>query len=188
MKNRSMAVLGIMCAFLALKVSDGETSVSNQARSFPLPQHGKLILDVPTTWRQDIRQPPGDLPPTLTLSPEQGDEFQVMITPLWSPTNDATFNEPEAVKRLIEADLRNMLPGAVEKQVSVQEFKGIDGTGYYFLVTDKAPKPGEYPYAIRAGIGVGDLLLGVTILCRSKDTTGIAATIKALEKAVQKKE
>jgi hypothetical protein len=81
-----------------------------------------------------------------------------------------------------------MLPSAVEKQVEIQEFTGINGKGYHFLVTDKAPKPGEYPYAVRAGIGVGDLLLGVTILSRSKDSEGIALTIKALQTAKHKPE
>jgi hypothetical protein len=78
-----------------------------------------------------------------------------------------------------------MLPGAVEQQVVIQEFKGVYGTGYYFLVTDKAPKPGEYPYAVRAGVGVGDLLLSVTVLSRLKNSEGITSTIKALQKARQ---
>lgn len=186
MKKCATVVVGILCVYLVLSVSGGEIDI--QSRSFVLPQHGKLILNVPNTWKQEVRQPPKNLPPTIILTPDQGDEFKVMITALWSPKKDPTFNKPKAVKRLIDNDLRQMLPGAVEKQVSVQEFNGIDGTGYYFLVTDKAPKPGEYPYAIRAGIGVGDLLLSVTVLCRSKDTIGITRTIKSLEKAEQKKE
>ncbi len=95
-----------------------------------------------------------------------GDNYKTLITVLWSPKKDSTFNKSDAVKRMIDNDLQDMLPGAVEKEVSVQSFKGIDETGYYFLVTDKAPKPGEYPHAVRAGVGVGDLLLSVTVLCR----------------------
>ena len=89
---------------------------------------------------------------------------------------------------MMENNLRKMLPSAVEQQANIQEVNGTDGKGYYFLLTDKAPKPGEYPYAVRAGIGVGDLLLSVTILSRSKNSEGITATIKALQEARQQYE
>jgi hypothetical protein len=158
----------------------------NQRRSFALPRHGTLFLNVPGTWKQSVRQPPGDLPPTITLSPDQGDEFKVLITPLWSPKKDPAFNKPDKVRSLIDNDLRGMLPSAVEQEVAIQEFKGVYGTGYYFLVTDKALKPGEYPYVVRAGAGIGDLLLSVTVLSRLKTSEGITATIKAVQGARQK--
>jgi hypothetical protein len=108
--------------------------------------------------------------PTIILTPSQGDEFQVLITPLWSPDKNLTFNKEDNVRTLVQNDLKEMPAGAVEKQVSLQKFKGINGTGYHFLVTDKAPKAGDYSYAVRAGVGVGDLLLSVTILSRTKDS------------------
>lgn len=185
----TITAIGVLCVCLAVVSSAGEQSATGvQPRSFALPQHGKLTLNVPSAWKQNVRQSPGDLPPTIMLSPDQGNDFKVLITPLWSPKKDPNFNRPVEVKRLIGNELREMLPSAVEKEVSVQEFKGIDGTGYYFLVTDKAPKPGEYPYAVGAGVGVGDLLLSVTALCRSKEAAAITATIKALQEAQQTKE
>jgi len=167
-------------SFAAEKSASG-----NQSRSFTLPQHGKLVLSVPSTWKQTVRQPPGDLPPTITFSPDKGDEFKALITPLWSPKKDPTFNKPDKVRSLIDNELRGMLPSAVEQEVVIQEFKGVYGTGYHFLLTDKAPKPGEYPYLVRAGAGVGDLLLSVTVLFRSKNSEGISSTIKAIQEARQ---
>lgn len=156
-----------------------------QPRSFALPKHGQLTLNVPNTWKQTVPRPSGNLPPTITFTPAQGDEFQVLITPIWSPKKDKTFNRPDEIKTQIENERDEMLPSAVEKEVPIQEFKSVDGTGFYFLLTDKAPKPGEYPYVVRAGVGVGDLSLSVTVLSRSKDTEGITATIKALQEAKQ---
>jgi len=158
-----------------------------QLRSFDVPQHGKLVLKLPGAWKYEVRQSPGNLPPSIFLSPQAGDDFKVLITPLWSPKNDPNFNKPENVKRLLQDNLAQMLPSAVEKKVPLKEFQTKDTSGYYFFVTDKAPKPGEYPYAVRAVVGVGDLLLSVTVLCRSKDSPGIAGTIKALGEAEQKK-
>ena len=42
--------------------------------------------------------------------------------------------------------------------------KGINYTGYYFSVTDKNREPGEYRDMTQAGMGVGNLLLHVTVL------------------------
>ena len=175
-----------LCACLALtSYSEEQGPIEGQAGAFALPQHGTLLLKMPSAWKQTVRRPPNNLPPTITFAPYQGDDFKVLITTIWSPRKDPSFNKSDKVKSLIDNDLKGMLPGAIEKEVALQEFKSIDGTGYYFLVTDRAPKPGEYPYAVRAGIGVGDLLLSVTVLSRSKDSEGITATIKALQEAKQ---
>jgi hypothetical protein len=151
--------------------------------SVSLPQHGKLILTIPASWKRSVKKVTGNLPPTIILSPKKGDAFETLITPIWSPENDPNFNKAPALKWAIEQILKKMLPTAVEKEVAIQEINGIDGPGHYFLVTDKAPKPGEYPYAVFAMVGVGDLILAVTILCRDKDSEGIAATIRILQEA-----
>jgi hypothetical protein len=89
-----MAIFLVMCLPMA-SIATEQSASTNQRRTFALPQHGALILGVPNSWKQNVRQPPGDLPPTITLSPEKGDEFKVLITPLWSPKKDPTFNKPD---------------------------------------------------------------------------------------------
>jgi hypothetical protein len=185
--KRLMLAYAIATTFMATAMPGAsDTSTDGQAIEVAIPKHGKLCLKVPATWKYDIRQPPGDLPPTIILRPGEGDDFKTLLTPLWSPKGDQAFNKPEEVKRSMDFVRQRMLPGAVEDEVTLMPIKGGYGTGYYFLVTDRAPKPGEYPYAVQAGIGVGDLRLSVTILCRSKDSVGIGETIKALETATQK--
>ena len=158
----------------------------SRPRSFPLPQHGHLILSVPQSWDHEVRQAPENLPPTIVLTPRDGDDFKVMITPLWNPKNEPGFNNPQFIKGLVSNDLKGMLPTAVERDVQIQEFQGKQGPGYYFQVTDKDPGP-TFPYAVRAGLGVGDLLLSVTILSRSKDSEAVRQALKALQGAVQLK-
>ena len=159
-------------------------AVTPGIRSFPLPQHGNLVLSVPESWDHEIMQPPGNLPPTIVLTPRQGDDFKVMITPFWSPGNEPGFNTPQTARRLINENRIRLLPTAVEREVPIEEIQGKNGTGYYFMVTDKEPGT-SYPYAVSAGIGVGDLLLVTTILARTRDSEGILQTIKALQGAVQ---
>jgi hypothetical protein len=182
MKTKGITIMVILVCLSLTLPSFAVESV--QARSLSIPQHGKLILNIPDSWKQSAGEPVGVFP-TIIFSPEKGDDFEVLITPLWHPQNDPSFNKSEKVKSIIENDLRGMLPNAVENNATIQEIKGVNGTGYYFLLTDKAPKPGEYLYAVRAGIGVGDLLLSVTILSRSKNSEGITFTIKALQEAKQ---
>ena len=169
----------------AVAISTKMPADNSRPRSFPVPLHGNLVLSVPASWDQEIQQPPDNQPPTIVLSPRQGNEFEVLITPLWSPKSEPGFNNSEAMKRLVGMDLKGMLPTAVEREVPLQEFQGKQWKGYYFFMTDKAPRPGEFPYVVRAGIGVGDLLLSVTVLCRTKDSEGLQQTLKALQGAVQ---
>jgi hypothetical protein len=179
--KRIMILLVLVCLCLTLP-SFAEESL--QSRSLSIQQHGKLILNIPRSWNQRTGDPVGIFP-TFILSPDKGDDFEILITPLWHPKGDPSFNKSDKVKRFMENDLRGMLPNAVEKNVTIQEFKSAYGKGYCFLLTDKTPKPGEYPYAARASVGVGDLLLSVTILSRSKNSEGITSTIKALQEAKQ---
>lgn len=159
--------------------NQGDSKTELRSLKLKIPERGLLTMKFPDKWKQNIREQP----PTVILSPDEGDEFKVLITPLWSKTNDPAFSNAESVKRTIDVQLSSMLPGAVEEKVEITEFKGVDGPGYYFLVTDNAPKPGEYPYAVSSVLGVGKLMLVSTILCRSKDTIGIAEVVKALQSA-----
>lgn len=183
--KRMITTIFLFLCLTTAFLTAAQNASADQRHSFELPEHGKLILVVPDTWKQAVRQPSGDLPPTITLSPATEDEFQILITPLWSLKKDPTFNQPAKVRNLIDNDLRVMSSSAVEKQVVLQEFKGDYGIGYYFLLTDKAPRPGAFPYVVRAGVAVGDLLLSVTVLCRSKTSEGFLTIIKALQKARQ---
>jgi hypothetical protein len=162
-------------------------SGSRKPFSFSLPQRGKLILTIPNSWKRSARKSDKGLPPTIILSPRKGAAFETMITPLWSPHNAPNFNNAAALKWAIEQHLKKMLPTAIEKDVPIQEFSAVDGPGFYFLVTDKAPKPGGYPYAVLAIVGVGDLVLNVTILCKEKESEGIMETIRILQEARQDK-
>lgn len=160
---------------------------SSKPYSVTLPQHGKLILPIPSSWKRSTRKVDKGLPPTIIMSLKKGDEFETTITPIWSPDDTPFLNNGPALKWAIGQHLQKALPTAVEKEVPIKEFSGVYGPGYYYLVTDKAPKPGEYPYAVTALAGVGDLVLTVTILCRDKESEGIAGTICILQEARQEK-
>lgn len=137
-------------------------------RAYTLPGRGELTLAVPTAWRQEMRQPQGDLPPTIVFSPAKGLAFRVLVTPIW-PAADAPagYNSSANIRALVEDSARQVAPGAVEPTVDVGPIGGV--TGYYFFATDRSlvgrtPPAGEYRHLAQGMMAVGDLLCTFTIL------------------------
>jgi len=107
------------------------------------------------------------LPPTIRLSDNRS---LLLITPLWSTTGDAAFNNDSNLRKLVEQDANALLASAIETEVKILKFDSQTLNGYYFQLTDQNPKPGEFECLCRSGVGVGELLLSVTYLSHQRDT------------------
>jgi len=123
--------------------------------------------------------------PTIIFKPASGDDFQVLVTVLWSKKGEQGFNSPDKVRALVEEDGQKLLPNTVETKIMLQEIRGVNSTGYYFSVTDKDPNPREYRHMTRGSVGVGSLLLHVTILHRVKDSKSAKDALSMLREARQ---
>jgi len=184
MQNKSRLFLFLISSFfLSMLLAPGPASAKNTTRRFNLPEHGVLEMSVPSTWKEQVDQPKGGYPPTITLTSKAKDRVQVIITPLWSMTQKPGFNEPSRLKKILERDGRDMLPGSDEGKFEVKEIKREYGNLFYFTLSKKEPKPGEYRYATRAELGTGGLLLSVVILTDSKDSPNLQAALDALKEA-----
>src|SRR5262245_31644768 len=58
----------LVLVFLAARASADESR-----RRYELAGHGAFELSVLTAWKDDVRRPPGGLPPTVTLRPAGGE-------------------------------------------------------------------------------------------------------------------
>lgn len=176
-------VMTLVVTFLGTSIvfSAGTKAVEK----YPIPEHGTLELNVPTSWRGDIHKPQENLPPTIIFGPTKGNDFQVLITVLWDNLVKPDFNSPEKVRALVEIDGKKILPKAVETKIVLREIRGPNNTGYFFSLTDKAPNPGEYRYMTRGAIGVGNLLLNTTILHRIKESESVKEALFMLREARQ---
>jgi len=146
-----------------------------------------LELPVPKAWRSEAPLPSGNLPPTIALRPAEGDAFVVRITPLLDAGGVADFNSDAKIKAAAEIVKGAIAPTAVESGLVLTQLKGPAAHGYYFTATDKAPRPGEYLCMTSAVVGVGNLLLNVTILHQSKDAEEVEQAIEMLKEARQRK-
>lgn len=157
----------ISVCWLPFSIEAGEQMTERQ---FQIPGHGVLKLNVPESWVDEVNQPPNDLPPTIVISPSSGGAFKILITAMWSPKKEDNFNKPPEVKHLMEQRGKELLPTAEETELHLQGLRGPLCWGYYFSLTDKAPKPGEFKYLTQGALGLGDLLLSFTILTNEKES------------------
>jgi hypothetical protein len=158
-----------------------------EPRTYAVPDHGALELQVPKDWTDDVERPSDQLPPTIKLRTATGRTMEIHVTPLWSPTSDKGFNDPARVRSLVDSDRQSIASQAVEKEIAIKSLDGAEAHGYYFVATDKAPKPGEYEYLVRAGVSVGDLLLSATILSHEMNSAAMQDALSALQHARQRK-
>jgi len=150
-------------------------------RTYPLPGHGTLELEVARDWRDDVERPV-DLPPTITFSPATGPGFQFLVTPLWGDASDSGFNDPARVRSFVEQQGRGLLSNAVEKQLVVNPLAGPN-PGYFFTLTDRSPGPGEYRYLTQGAVAVDDLVVTFTFLSNVRDDDERRAVLGALAHA-----
>jgi hypothetical protein len=153
--------------------------------SFQLPKHGELQLAVPEGWVSKLNQPPGEVPPTISIGTKAGQPFEVKITPFWRKGEDGRVYE-SALREQTEAAAAEAQPQAVEKKLTLKEITGTEGRGYYFTATDRAPKPGEYKYMAQGMLKLGNLALAFTVLSNDGQADLLATALQLLSTAEHK--
>jgi len=152
------------------KKRQGTPAVKSTERRFPLPEHGAVVMTVPPAWSDQLSQPPDRLPPTIIFSPELGNAFRVMVTPLWPAKKDTPLPSDSSVRANVERSIEEVRSSAVESSIPVRELKRESVKGYYFSVTDRAPKQGEFKYLAQGTVVTGGLVVTFTVL--SNDGSG----------------
>ena len=180
---RLIFVMTLLATLLVASI--GSAAEQKAIRKYPIPDHGTLELNVPTSWKGNMHKPQKNMPPTIIFDPAKGNDFQVTIRVIWGKTGDQDINNQQKVRTFVEKDGQKLLPNTAEGKIVLQEIKGVSHRGYYFSVTDKAPNPGEYRYMTRGAIGVGNLLLNFTILHRVKDSQAARDALSILREAKQ---
>lgn len=105
----------------------------------------------------------------IFLYPSKKSDYQITTT-LYPYNSDKTSNEQ--LKSIITKQGQELLPSAVEKELSVEELnKNGKIKGYFYFLTDKndvSNKEGEYAYLIQGIIRYNYLLGSFTILSNDK--------------------
>jgi hypothetical protein len=181
--NALRSSIVLLLALFATSVIGQTAGVAE--RRYTLPDHGQFVLQVPRGWRDELRQPPNRLPPTIVFGPASGKSFQILMTTLWPATKGRAPQSPAQLRASVERAAQAVKSQAVEKELPVVEFNGRSGPGFYFSATDPAPKPGEYRFMTQGIIRVGGLSVTFTILTNAGQASVVKQALAALESAVQ---
>lgn len=153
-------------------------------RSYDLPRHGTLQLSVPRTWNDQLVPPKKKGgPPTIVFSSETGTDFNMRITPLWAMQGEVVPQNINDIRRSVTTAIEDAKSVSLETEIPMQDLQGTAGSGYYFSVTDRAPKPGEFKFMTQGMLLVGDLVLGFTLLSNEGAETAVGAAMAVLKTA-----
>jgi hypothetical protein len=145
-----------------------------------------MVIDVPRSWVQYVKRASEEAPPTIVLGPRAGGEFQLTLTPLWSPNGATGFNGAQNVRDFVSFSAKQLEPNAIEKDLLVEAVPREKGSAYYFFATDRASKKGDHPYIIQGAIGVDDLVIAVTLLFRNRDSEVVDTVLNLFSTARKK--
>jgi hypothetical protein len=170
----SLAIVGLLLGLAGSARAAGPDAAAgtDQSRTYRVPGRGTVVLDLPSGWRDSVRQPPQGLPPTIEFAPASGSDFSVLITILWKQSGGATT--PEEIRKVVEASGTEALSGSVEKELKLQPLDGAEFAGLYYSLTDRTikegkRKEGEWRCMAQGSGSLGDLALTFTILTHSAD-------------------
>jgi len=176
---RCTLLLVFLCPALSSQAADATE------RRYRLPGHGYLQMNVPSTWADEVRYPPDELPPTIMFRARQGRPFAVLVTPIWPARPDVPPQTRESIRRTVEQSAERVRPDAVETTIEIVELQGVSGAGYYFSIMDRAPKPDEYEFMTQGIAMVSELIMTFTILTNRGQADIARDALEAIKSAVQ---
>jgi len=153
------AILFVLISMAGTPVHAADTT----DRQYALTDHGSLQLQVPTAWKEELHQDSDQPLPTIVFTPTAGAPFGVVVTPIWPTALDAPDPNYEALRKLVRDTAEEVKAQTVQQTIEVLEFQGASGVGYYFSVTDRAPKLGGFRHLTQGLLPVGILTVAFAI-------------------------
>jgi hypothetical protein len=123
-----------------------------------------LRVAVPHGWSAELRSP---LEGTvhLRLTPDAAPPSEVLITGL-VPKGDQTLKSTGDIKRAARKMGEEMLPDSTERKIELERVTGVDGSGFFYSLTDKRTSlpEGGFRHMTQGIMAVGPLRVAVTVL------------------------
>ncbi len=173
----------IALLLLTLSLSLSVFAEEADIRRYELRDGNSIELKIPTSWKSELKDGPQLPYATITLQPRAGSLFDILISPIVFRGNDASSLSANDIRRRVQAGIDVIRNRAVEKEVEVKELNGSTGPGYYYTVTDRKPKSGEYKYMTSGIVRIGDLAVSFTVLTNDGQTKIIDQALAMLRSA-----
>lgn len=147
---------------------------------FNILRWGVLSLNVPKAWHNEFRQKKNDPLPVIKFKDKLKPSFEVLITPIGNIKKGRDSESLKSIKDHIEKVGKKLLAQAVEKELKLKEIKKGNTAGFYYSLTDKEVKPGEYRYLVQGGIKFEDLFMMFSVLSHKMEPEIVKETVEIL--------
>jgi len=140
-------------------------------KTYPIPGHGTLELQLPAGLGDLLDQPAGEVPPAIALKADDG-SYAVMVVVAWRDPEVSDFGSAEHLRRVLDQERAPYLKQVGTTDAPVANLTGGPNPGVAYLLVDKAlvgkpPEPGNWPYMRQGVIRAGDLLLKYILMMYS---------------------
>ena len=174
--------IGLLSVFLITLFTQhlSHAKESMLEKIYHLGKVGNLKLKIPMDWNEKFVKRSNDTFPRIELTPSQRMAGKVVFTVMWKLKGMTNFDSTKELKLFLVDSGNKLLNRAEEKKIKLLEFKGKHSLGYYYVLTDKKPAPGEYKVLVQGAIRVGKLALLFSILSNECNGKTFKNAIKIL--------
>jgi hypothetical protein len=125
-----------------------------------VPEVGTLVVGRAAGWEAAVPEGTGGV---ATWRGTTKNRCEMIIHVTASPFPDRAFNGPGALRALVGRQAEAFLPQAIESRYTLQEIRGRDARGFYFVLRDRAPRRKQAAYVTRGAVGLGVFLIEFTL-------------------------
>jgi hypothetical protein len=154
-------------------------------RHFPVPAHGFLALELPVSWRSWMRLPSLDRPPTITIVPSEGSDWEILVTAFWDGLHGFAMSSPAVLQDALEDSRAQAGSKGVDAEAQIHPWKTAQGFGAYFASESRQPGPTEFRYMRHGWAKAGELALSFTISAHSPTAPIFEQGLEILRRAQQ---
>lgn len=149
--------------------------------SFELENFGTVEWQYPVSWGKEPEIQTGENVTVLRFGPygpKAKPEFMVVLNAQPAIADSVT---DEQLKGMLEGFAEALKSSAQESEIPLNKVTGKNAFGYYFSMTDRESKWGEFDYLTQAGITSGRLVLTFQFLSSDGAPDFGADAIRAME-------
>jgi hypothetical protein len=143
-----------------------EKPADHMAYRFTVSKQNRLRLSLPATWRAGMRQDPNGMTSTIKIWPTGSERFEVLISRIPRKNGEGPVTS-ERLLQIVRENGQMAASHSAEQKLDVKAFGPGNWKGYYYRLTDKAPRPNEYKYMTQGAMSEGTILFTFTFLTNS---------------------
>jgi hypothetical protein len=173
----------LLTAFQTGAISPTAGQWTTPGGDFPIPGRGTLRLRVPGGWEVQSKQVADPPSVTIHVTPASGSAFEMYVTAVWLNSERLPNITSDWLKQNSQAAADKLLPRTVEKVATLHDLRGSQSTGFYYVLTDRESKPGEYTHLTQGMFLTGELLTTFTVLHRTPESSEVTQALAAFAEA-----